>query len=55
MIAGNGRVGYSGDGAPASGAELAGPAGAAVDIDGNVYFADTGNGAVRVLRPSAKQ
>jgi sugar lactone lactonase YvrE len=53
-IAGVGSVGYTGDGGPATAAELAGPAGAAVDSEGNIYFADTGNGAVRVLRPASQ-
>ena len=52
MIAGAGKVGYSGDEGPATSAELAGPAGLAVDSLGNIYIADTGNGAVRVLRPA---
>jgi trimeric autotransporter adhesin len=51
-IAGRGSRGYSGDGGPAADAELAAPAGPAVDAAGNIYFADTGNGVVRVLRPS---
>ncbi len=51
-IAGTGKTGYSGDGGPAMSAELAGPAGVAVDRAGNIYFEDIGNGAVRVLRPA---
>jgi sugar lactone lactonase YvrE len=54
-IAGTGRVGYSGDGGPATGAELSGPAGIAVDSAGNIYFEDIVNGAVRVLRPAPVQ
>jgi sugar lactone lactonase YvrE len=50
-IAGTGSIGYSGDDGPALRAQLSGPAGLAVDAAGNIYFADTGNGAVRVLRP----
>jgi uncharacterized protein (TIGR03437 family) len=50
-IAGNGDAGYSGDGGPAISATL-NPSGLAVDGAGNVYVADPGNNAVRVLRPS---
>jgi hypothetical protein len=48
-IAGNGSPGFSGDGGPATGAELSGPAGIAVDPAGNVVFADAGNDRVRVI------
>jgi len=51
-IAGTGKTGYSGDGGPSMSAELAGPAGVAVDSAGNIYFEDIDNGAVRVLRPA---
>lgn len=46
-IAGTGRLGFSGDGGPARTAQLLGPFGVAVDAQGNVYIADTGNNRVR--------
>jgi uncharacterized protein (TIGR03437 family) len=51
-LAGNGLEGYSGDGGPATGAQLATPVGLATDSSGNVYIADTGNNAVRVVNSS---
>ncbi len=41
------RGGYSGDGGPATSAQLNNPQGVAADASGNVYIADTGNAAVR--------
>jgi uncharacterized protein (TIGR03437 family) len=52
-ISGNGTPGYSGDGGPATSAELNASYGLAVDSAGTVYFADSANGRVRVLTPSA--
>jgi len=52
-IAGNGSRGYSGDGGAATSAMLNGPTGLAVDSTGNVYIADSGNNAVRMLQPAA--
>jgi sugar lactone lactonase YvrE len=50
VIAGTGTAGFSGDGGPATAADLKGPNDVAVDpATGNVLIADTGNGAVRVL------
>jgi len=46
-LAGNGTAGYSGDGRPASAAQLSSPTGLAVDSAGNVYVADSANYAVR--------
>jgi trimeric autotransporter adhesin len=48
-IAGNGTSGYSGDGGPATSAELSTPAGLAVDGTGNVIIADPGNNRVRIV------
>jgi trimeric autotransporter adhesin len=45
--AGNGTSGFSGDGAPATAAEIFDPYGIAVDDTGNVYFADFGNARIR--------
>ncbi len=46
-VAGNGTAGFSGDGGPATGAELTSPTGVALDASANLYIADSGNAAVR--------
>jgi len=46
-IAGNGVPGYSGDGGPATLAELNKPQGVCVDATGNVFIADANNGCIR--------
>ncbi|MGP0065797.1 MAG: Ig-like domain repeat protein [Isosphaeraceae bacterium] len=46
-VAGNGTASYSGDGEPATEAELNDPTGLAVDAQGNLYIADTGNSVIR--------
>jgi sugar lactone lactonase YvrE len=48
-LAGNGSNGYTGDGGPATAAQFYNPIGVAVDSSGNVYVADSGNGAVRMI------
>jgi len=52
-IAGTGTTAYSGDDGPATGARLFGIRGIAVDMSGNVYFADPTNNVVRVLVPES--
>ncbi len=44
--------GYSGDGGPATSAELNDPIGVAVDGTGNLYIADQGNNRIRKVTPS---
>ncbi len=46
-VAGTGAFGFSGDGGPATGAQLSSPFGVAVDGGGNLYIADSSNGRVR--------
>ena len=47
VVAGNGTGGYSGDGGPATSAELNYPNGIASDAAGNLYIADSNNNALR--------
>ncbi len=49
-VAGTGIAGYSGDGGPATAAQLHSPAGLALDRYGALYIADSGNGCVRVVQ-----
>lgn len=51
-IAGRGVTGFSGDYGPALDAQFSGISSIAVDKQGNVYVADTGNRRIRVLTPS---
>ena len=46
-VAGNGTLGYSGDGGPATSATFHGPLYVAVDASGNLYVADVRNNVVR--------
>ena len=50
-IAGTGEPGFSGDGGPATKAQLSSPIALAVDGAGNLYVADLGNYRIRVLTP----
>ena len=52
LVAGNSRPGFSGDGGAAVSAQLNAPQGLAVDSQGNVYIADSGNNRVRVVTSS---
>jgi sugar lactone lactonase YvrE len=48
-VAGNGVAGFSGDGGPATNAELSNPIGVFVDRSGNIFIADTGNNRIREI------
>jgi hypothetical protein len=50
-VAGNGSAGYSGDGGPATNAQLFEAAGVAVDPSGSLYIADTSNNRIRKVTP----
>jgi trimeric autotransporter adhesin len=51
-VAGNGFVGFSGDGGAATGAEIFDPWGLAVDGSGNMFIVDSGNCVVRKVSAS---
>lgn len=48
-FAGNGQIGYSGDGGPATAAEFNSPEAMVVDNSGNMYIADVGNNCIRKI------
>ena len=48
-IAGTGTGGFSGDGGPATAAELYSPSGVAVDAAGNLFITDKANNRIRVV------
>ncbi len=51
-VAGNGSVGYTGNGGPATNAALDGPIGVDVDNAGNIYIAEKSNNVVRKVNTS---
>jgi uncharacterized protein (TIGR03437 family) len=51
-LAGNGMSGFSGDGGPATSAELGNAIGLATDPSGSVYIADSGNNRIRKVSSS---
>jgi len=50
-VAGTGVAGFAGDGGPSKAALLSHPYGVVVDVQGNLYIADLGNGRVRKISP----
>lgn len=48
-LAGNGTFGFSGDGGPATAAQLSGPEDVSVDRAGNLYIADFGSDRIRFV------
>src|SRR5687768_1889775 len=50
-VAGTGKYGYSGDGGPASRAQLAWPAALTMDGSGNLFIADNANHRIRKVSP----
>jgi hypothetical protein len=51
-VAGTGTAGFSGDGGPATAAQLNWPSGLAVGGNGNLYIADRWNDRIRVVQPN---
>ena len=49
-LAGTGKQSFGGDGGDARQAQLAGPKGATVDLEGNILVCDTENHTIRVIR-----
>ncbi len=53
-LAGNGFIGYSGDGGPATQAELNQPNSSVIDTAGNLYIADSYNNVIRRVAATTK-
>ncbi|HVW10839.1 MAG TPA: hypothetical protein VHC90_19770 [Bryobacteraceae bacterium] len=51
-VAGGGVAGFSGDNGAAVSAQLSAPSGVAVDANGNLFIADTGNHRIRKVTPT---
>jgi uncharacterized protein (TIGR03437 family) len=51
-VAGTGQEGFSGDGGAATAAQFSFPRDVAVDVQGNLYIADTGNCRIRKVTPA---
>jgi NHL repeat len=54
-LAGNGTLGFSGDGGPAANAQLYNPYGIAVDSVGNVYISELNNARVRKIEAATQR
>jgi len=54
-VAGTGSGGFSGDGGPATSAELKGPEGVFVDESGNIFIADTDNHCIRKVDAATQE
>jgi trimeric autotransporter adhesin len=52
LVAGNGSMGFAGDGAQATAAQLSQPIGVDIDESGNIYIADYSNHRIRKITPT---